>query len=65
MRSPDRISSKSSKPPPVPEGVKKDAADTLTQINKARRMYPDAKKVCLRCFTPIYESGGECPNCEN
>ena len=64
MRSPDRISSKSSKPPPVPEGVKKDA-DTLTQINKARRMYPDAKKVCSKCFTPIYESGGECPNCEN
>ncbi|PIP69049.1 hypothetical protein COW91_01490 [Candidatus Nomurabacteria bacterium CG22_combo_CG10-13_8_21_14_all_32_8] len=37
----------------------------LAKIIFAKKANPNAKKFCLRCFTPIYEDGGECPNCDN
>ncbi|HCY17973.1 MAG: hypothetical protein UR28_C0037G0018 [Candidatus Peregrinibacteria bacterium GW2011_GWF2_33_10] len=36
----------------------------LSKIILAKRIHPDAKKICLNCFTPIFEVGGRCPNCE-
>ena len=37
----------------------------LNKVILVKKIYSGAKKVCLVCFTPIYESGGECPNCCN
>ncbi len=30
-----------------------------------KRMYPKAKTFCPECLSPIFETGGECPNCGN
>jgi hypothetical protein len=35
----------------------------IAQVYLAWEMYPDAKRICWDCFTPIYEIGGQCPNC--
>ncbi len=37
----------------------------LNKIIAARKMNPGAKNICQKCFTPIFEMGGKCPNCEN
>ena len=46
------------------EKIKKTKKDFLNKIIFAKKANPNAKRICLRCFTPIYEKGGECPNCE-
>ena len=35
----------------------------LNKVILVKRTHPGTKEICLVCFTPIYEDGGECPNC--
>jgi len=45
------------------EKRKETQKDILSKIILSKRIHLGAKKICLKCFTPIYDNG-ECPNCE-
>jgi len=45
--------------------VKEVKEEILSKIIKVKSTHLGAKAVCIKCLTPIFEIGGECPNCEN
>lgn len=48
-------------PPGKPDSKKK-YISPFEEINRVKKMFPNAKWIC-HCGTPVYEEGGECPNC--